>query len=76
MVKKEHNLNLFSVIIGIIISIVGQGIYNVILDLVRDQTLDFITEFSVLALFAAFGIVLALAWLVREMIKKKPERVN
>lgn len=58
---------------SIIISLVGQGIYNVILDLVRGQTLDFITEFSVVALFGACGIVLVLAWLVREMVKKKPD---
>ena len=70
MAKKEIRLNLLSIIIGVIISIVGQGIYNVILDLVRGQTLDFITEFSVLA-FGCICVVLAVAWLVYKFIKKE-----
>jgi hypothetical protein len=71
MVKKENKLDPFSIIIGIIFSLVAQGIYNVILDLVRGQTLDFITEISVVALFVTLGAVLILAWLVYRMIKKK-----
>lgn len=61
MPKKEIKLNLLSIVIGVIISLVGQGIYNVILDLVRGNTLDFVTEFSVLALFATCGVVLTVA---------------
>lgn len=75
MAKKESRFDVLSILIGVLLSLIAQGIYDAIFYWATGKILDEVVVIIITYMLVTLSVVLLLAWLVYRIWKKSQRNV-